>query len=180
MADFSLFEPLLLKQEGFYSNKPNDSGGETWEGIARNDYPNSLIWPIVDSYKGRPDFPHILRSDTKLQALVDNFYKLEFWSKMMGDQIQNQSIANYIGDWGVNAGLSVPIKHAQTILGIASDGKIGPNTLNAINSANGADFFSKLVQARVDFYHAVVAAHPNYQEFLSDWLERAHSFQYKA
>ena len=180
MANYKVFEPILLKQEGFYAKKKNDSGGETWEGIARNYYPNWPGWAIIDSYKSNPDFPHVLRSDVKLQALVDTFYETYFWDELEGDNIQNQSVANFLGDWGVNAGLSIPIKHAQLLIGVTSDGKMGPHTLSALNAATNADFFSKLQQARIVFYEAVVQAHPEDKEFMSDWIERTKSFTFQA
>jgi len=179
MASYQLFEPILLKQEGFYAKKKNDSGGETWEGIARNKYPDWAGWAIVDSYKNNSDFPHVLRSDTALQVLVDHFYEVTFWNELEGDQIQNQSVANFMGDWGVNAGLSIPIKHAQLLIGVASDGKMGPLTLAALNAQDNAEFFSKLQQSRLVFYDAVVAAHPEDEEFMSDWITRTKSFTYK-
>ena len=184
-----VFEPLLIKQEGYYCNVEGDSGGETWEGIARNDYPDWKGWALIDAHKdklpsndrkGWQIFSTFLRTLAELQPLVDEFYKTDFWNAFSGDQINNQSIANYIGDWGVNAGLSVPVKHVQEILGISVDGKVGPNTIQAINSPNGQDLFNKLIQARIDFYEAVVKAHPNDQQFLSNWLSRAKAFTYTA
>ena len=179
MANFQIFWPILLNDEGFYANKPGDTGGETWEGISRNNYPNWVGWSIVDSHKGRPDFPHCLRADTTLQALVITFYENHFWEEMQGDAINNQSIANMIGDWGVNAGLSVPVKHTQIILGVDVVGVLGPKTLAAINGANQQDFFNKLKAARIQFYHDVVAAHTNDSQFLGDWLQRTNSITFQ-
>lgn len=178
MADFKLSEPGILKQEGGYSNKPNDSGGETWEGISRNNYPKCKIWPIVDSYKNQATFPGCLRKDAALQALVDAFYKFSEWDTLMGDQINNQSIANFMVDWEVNAGAGAPVKHAQEILGVTVDGGMGPHTLAAINAADGPGFFAKMQAARFQFYHDVVAAHPEDREFLENWLSRNASFHY--
>jgi lysozyme family protein len=178
MANFSIFFPILLKQEGYYANKPGDSGGETWEGIARNYYPAWSGWAIVDSYKSQPNFPTSLRADQNLANSVYAFYKSSQWDPLKGDSITNQSIANYIADWGVNAGLSTPVKHAQQIVGTTVDGKMGPATLAAINSADGATFFAALKAARIQFYHDVVTAHPEDRQFLSDWLARANYFTY--
>ncbi len=179
MANFSIFFPILLKQEGYYANKPGDSGGETWEGISRNNYPAWSGWPIVDSYKARPDFPTILRSDSTLQSKVLTFYKSSQWDTIQGDNINNQSIANYLADWGVNAGISVPVKHVQQIVGTFVDGKMGPATIAAINAANGPQLFTALQASRIAFYHAVVTAHPQDAQFLSDWLARANYFTYQ-
>jgi lysozyme family protein len=180
MANFALFFPILLENEGYYSNVQGDTGGETWEGISRNNFPNWKGWEVIDSYKENENFPHILRSDNNLQQLVESFYKPEFWDIIKGDEILNQSLANFIADFGVNSGISIPIKHVQQILGVDVDGKIGPATLQALNSVSEPDFFNELKQARIKFYHDVVSAHPSDEKFLSNWLERTNSFIYKA
>jgi len=192
MADFKLFEPILLRNEGGWCNKAKDSGGETWEGISRKNYPKWSGWQIVDRIKAEQNFPDhwsrqqvrdldlALHGDAQLSALVDAFYKCEVWDIYQADNIQNQSIANFLVDWGVNAGASVPIKHAQLILGVAVDGKCGPNTIAAINEAPGNALFLRLQEARRQFYQEVVNAHPEDREFLSDWLERNASFKYVA
>jgi len=82
-------------------------------------------------------------------------------------------------DWGVNAGMSIPIKHLQQILGVTVDGKIGPNTLQTLNEANQQSVFNALKASRIQFYHAVIAAHPDYQKFLPEWLERTNEMTFK-
>jgi len=180
MADFNIFFPILMEQEGYYANDPQDSGGETWRGISRKNYPRWEGWPIVDNYKESPVFPKNMRSDKGLEEMVKKFYKVSQWDTLRGDEIANQSIANFIADWAVNAGRSVPVKHAQEILGVQQYGILGQQTLAAINSTDGPDFFKKLKAAREQFYFDVVAAHPQNKKFLSNWLERNASFEYTA
>lgn len=185
MADFLLFFPTLEENEGFYANVHGDSGGETWIGISRNNYPSWSGWAIIDSYKINSGFPStayankVLKADGNLMALVVEFYRNTEWHTIDGDQINNDSIADFIADWCVNAGFTTPIKHLQQILGVDVDGKIGPNTIQAINNADGQTLFNGLQTARIQFYHAVVAAHPSDEQFLEQWLERTNSFQYK-
>ena len=187
MADFTLYWPILLRQEGYYADDSDDAGGETWEGIARNDYPAWSGWAIVDSYRptgGFIDDKHanaLLKPDAVLQAKVIQFYKSSQWDVLEADHISNQSIANFMVDWGVNGGLSTPVKHAQIVLGFPAasiDGKMGPHTLAAINGAPGASFFASMIQERIDFYHAIVAHKPSQQKFLKTWLDRTNSFTY--
>jgi lysozyme family protein len=180
MADFKLYWPLLVQNEGYYANVAGDSGGETYMGVSRVNYPNWQGWEIVDSYKGNPNFPHILRSDNTLTADVQVFYITTFWDVLQGDKINNQSIANFIADWGINAGLTIPVKHTQEILNVNNDGKVGPVTLAAINNADGQSLFTSLQTARIAFYNAVVAAHPSDSQFLADWVSRTNSFSYQA
>lgn len=185
MAIFKLFEPLLLVQEGFYSFVPADSGGETWEGVSRNNYPKWAGWPIVDSYKTNGAFANrqtantLLKADAALQALVDKFYECSEWDTMNADQIANQSIANFLVDWEVNCGEGAPIRHTQMILGISPVViNMGPKTLAGINGNSTSDFFQKLQGARHQYYLDVVKANPIDQKFLANWLDRTASFKF--
>lgn len=189
MADFKLYWPILLRVEGYYANDKDDKGGETWEGIARNEYPAWSGWPIVDSHRpvggfvSREQANELLKPDEILQAKVIQFYKSSQWDVLEGDQINNQSIANFLVDWGVNGGLSVPVKHAQKVLVFPTasiDGKMGPHTLSAINTADGLAFFNNMKQERIDFYHAIVNHNPSQEKFLNTWLTRTNSFIYSA
>lgn len=186
MADFNKFWPILEKQEGLYANAKNDSGGETWKGISRNNYPSWAGWKIVDAKRPKTGFINesqanaFLKGDATLDKLTVEFYKNSQWDPIKMDQIANQSIANFICDWGVNAGLSVPIKKAQKILSLVEDGVVGPKTLAAINGASGQDFFNKMQEARESFYRSIVAAKPSQQVFLKTWLTRNKSFAYSA
>lgn len=185
MADFKLFWPLLSHNEGGYVSKEqaeakHDSGGETYEGISRNNFPAWSGWALIDSYKPQATFPGILRRDHTLQDLVLKFFKTSFWDVLKADQVKNQSIANFLADWGVNAGSSVPVKHAQDVLGVNVDGKVGAATLAAINGADGPDFFTKMQGERKQFYLDVVENHPDDKGELDGWLKRNDSFSYTA
>ena len=186
MAQFSIFFPLLAHNEGGYvspeeAEKKHDSGGETYKGIARAKHPDWKGWGIIDSYKPQATFPRVLDNDHTLQDLILSFYKGEFWDVLSGDAILNQSIANFMADWGANAGPSVPIKHVQKVLGfegIDQDGKMGPKTLAALNVSSNADFFAKLKAERITFYRDVVEAHPEDAGFLDGWIARTNHFVY--
>lgn len=194
MANFKLFEPILFNQEGLYANDPADSGGETWRGISRNNYPAWAGWAIVDKIKASwPTDPQnqaqvrqlnaelLIQPD--LAALVDKFYKCDEWDTILGDQIENQSVANFLADWEVNAGETAAVQHAQRLLRVNPDGKMGADTLGALNkmvSIMGAGFFSDLQQARIDFYMDIVKAHPAKQKFLNTWVRRTNSFKFAA
>jgi lysozyme family protein len=192
MANFLLFFPTIEENEGFYADVPGDTGGETWIGISRNNYPSWSGFAIIDSHKINGVFPgvtyrdrvayanKVLKADPKLMALVVEFYENTEWHTVEGDQIISDSVADFLGDWCVNAGFVTPIKHLQQIVNVDDDGKFGPGTLAAVNAANPETVFNALKQARIQFYHAVVAAHPSDQQFLQQWLERTNSFKFKS
>lgn len=181
MANIKLFEPYIIRNEGYYSNDPDDTGGETWEGISRNNFPKWGGWLIIDAYKAHSNFPSVLKGLSDLQQLVDNFYKFSEWDVLKADQINNQSIANFLVDWEINGGLGSPCEHAQAILGIKPVyPNMGPKTLAGINTNSNQDFFNKLQAARKQFYLDVVKAHPSDQKFLQGWLNRTASFSFVA
>lgn len=175
-----------MRQEGKYSNDPDDSGGETWEGISRKNYPALQIWKIVDSYKtngkflSNKDANAKLSGDSNLQSLVDNFYYCNEWVAMRADSIPNQSIANFLVDWEVNGGIGAPVRHLQEILGVTVDGKIGSATIIALDDADAETVFYKLQAARKQFYIDVVAKHSEDKKFLSNWLDRNSSFKFSS
>lgn len=176
MANFGLFWPRLVQNEGYYAHKPRDSGGETFMGISRNNFPNWSGWQIVDAMRSTPNFPDCLKQSSSLKEKVIEFYKPTFWDAIYGDDITSQVIAEFIADWAINAGVSVPVKHLQEIVGVTVDGKMGAITLGALNNADQRALFDSLRDARLNFYNEVVAEHPNDKEFLDSWIGRTESF----
>lgn len=167
MADFSRAQPYILKGEGGYVDDPHDSGGETYRGITRKNFPNWNGWDTVDAYKplnrGEIINSHILDSS------VNEFYKVHFWDNMRGDGIDSQKVANYLYDWYVNAGRNA-IKELQRVLKVEVDGICGPGTLKAINAADDT-LLMRLHNARVDFYERIATG--KNAKFLKGWLNRA-------
>src|SRR5665647_3694142 len=134
MAEFTAAFPLVIANEGGYVNDPDDPGGETYKGIARKKQPEWIGWTIVDLMKKQAHFPASLDSIMDLQAEIVRFYKVIFWNKVGGDQINDQDIANSIFDFAINTGVSTSVGLAQTVVGSKCDGVIGPQTIQAINS----------------------------------------------
>jgi lysozyme family protein len=133
MADYLIAYGKTAKFEGGYANDPDDRGGETWRGVARKMHPDWAGWKIVDSYKRKPGFPDTLRFDVPLHDLVLQFYNYQFWKKLRGDEITDQSIANTIFDFAVNAGVGTAVKHAQSVAGLPETGIMDQATIDKIN-----------------------------------------------
>ena len=167
MADFSKAQPYILKGEGGYVHDKHDTGGETYRGISRNNFPNWSGWEIVDAHKplNRGEFinSHILDS------MVNEFYKVHFWDNMKGDGITDEKVAGYLYDWYVNAGRNA-IKELQKILKVDVDGIVGPGTQKAINAADNT-LITMLHNARLDYYKRI--AKGDNEKFLKGWLNRA-------
>lgn len=134
MAKFDEAYQRTLKFEGGWVNDDADSGKETYKGISRVANPNWSGWKIVDSYKKKSNFPKNLDSDTKLQSLVKELYKTNYWDKVWGDKITNQKVANDLYDTGVNMGVAVSIKLSERQFNMKETGKMSNELLNKLNS----------------------------------------------
>lgn len=160
MADFSTAIGKTLLWEGGYSNNPNDSGGETYEGISRKNWPNWSGWHYVDA----GNF-----SDPGLQGAVVSFYRQNFWQY---DGINDQDVANKTFDLSVNVGKVHGVKILQQAAGVTTDGVYGPNTEAAVN-AHPIGSLTPVIRISAENYHkAIVATHPQDAIFLAGWLRR--------
>lgn len=158
MADFNLYYPKLKVYEGGYASAAfaasiNDSGGETYRGIARNYNPTWAGWDIIDEYKKAHGLPKYNSSipDARLDALAKTHSKTDYWDKLRLDSVKNQSVAEAIGDFGFNSGLKTAAKAAQRVLGLKDDGVIGTETVEAINKANQEKLFNDIQNYRKKF-----------------------------
>lgn len=134
MANFEEAYKRTCKFEGGWVNKDGDSGKETYKGISRVANPNWPGWSIVDAYKKKSNFPKNLDSDKKLQQLVKDCYKNNYWNPVWGDKIKNQKVANDIYDTAVNMGVAMSIKLSQRQFGFKETGKMSNQLLNKLNS----------------------------------------------
>ncbi|MEI8115647.1 MAG: glycosyl hydrolase 108 family protein [Bacteroidia bacterium] len=173
MADFNKAYRLILANEGGYVNDPQDPGGETYKGIARKKQPDWIGWIIVDAMKKQPNFPISLDSNQNLQTEIQRFYKVVFWDKIGGDQINDQEVAHSIFDFAVNSGVSTSIGLAQQVVGANCDGVIGPKTIQAINSFQPDHFIAAFTVEKCRKYIAICKKRPDSRKYFFGWIDRA-------
>lgn len=172
MANFNQAFQLILRNEGGYVNDPDDQGGETYKGIARKMNSTWDGWMIIDQARGKPNFPDCLEDDIPLQEEIKAFYRINYWDKIKGDQINNQEIAQSIFDFGVNAGNVTSIILAQKVVDASTDGKIGNITLRKINAFNPAHFLAAFALAKIDRYVSIVKNNPTSKKYFYGWVIR--------
>jgi lysozyme family protein len=184
MADFKTAYKITMAHEGGYANNPNDSGGETWKGIARRKHPDWPGWEIVDQWKIKGGFPASLTNAPGLQALVESFYKFKFWDYLRLDQINDQRIANELFDTAVNMGQGVAALFIQRSLNVSNrngkdyadvdiDGNVGSITVNAVNNHPRPEQLLKLLNTLQGAkYIAICEANPSQEIFMNSWLSR--------
>lgn len=166
------YQPAIANTElweGGYSNNPSDSGGETYRGISRRNWPDWSGWSTVDKLHTLGNFPASLDEDPYLQGQVVDFYHSNFWQY---DGVQDQSVANKIFDLAVNVGQHHAVSIVQGAVGTPQDGVYGPATEAAINSTSNGSLLPR-IRASAELYHErIVQTHPEDAQFLKGWLRR--------
>jgi len=149
MANFNTAYNLTDRNEGGYSNKSTDKGGETYRGISRRYWPNWAGWSYIDGLKklaGWPSVADAASSRAALEPMVAQFYKLNFWDSLNLDAFRSQVVANELYDTAVNMGVGVAAGFLQRSLNVmnkngalwpdlAVDRRVGLGTTNAANAA---------------------------------------------
>ena len=163
MANFEQALKKTLEHEGGYVNDPDDSGGETYKGIARRFNPDWIGWAYVD----KRDF-----KNPNLDKLVSDFYYIRFWEPLNIDGLINQEIATSIFDFAVNAGVKTSAILAQKAADVEADGEIGVNSINAINSMDAELFLSNFALAKIVRYVAICKKNPKNKKYFFGWVCR--------
>ena len=177
MANIDEALPQLYRNEGGYSKVPGDSGGETYRGISRNNWGSWRGWALVDAAKPLKDEQII--DNPELNILVRDFYKDNFWDTNNLEEIKAQSVANKIMDMAVNMGSYRAGMILQQALmydfrcQINIDGKIGRETIAAVNKQGAGYLLTALRRRSVEFYEGVAERKPETKKFLNGWLKRA-------
>lgn len=173
MAHFESAFAKTLFHEGGYVNDPDDLGGETFKGIARNMHPTWTGWTIIDHCKELPNFPDIMEELPEMNSEVEKFYYTHFWQKIKGDAIQNQSVAESVFDFCVNSGVKTGVSIAQKVLEVNSDGIVGPVTLKNINNYNPELFLASFTLAKIARYVHLVKIRSENRKFFFGWIRRS-------
>lgn len=172
MADFKTAIEVTLKAEGGYVNDPDDPGGETYKGIARKRNSKWPGWIDIDLLKSKNNFPKNLDTDTALQTKVYALYEMNYWDKVLGDDIEDQDIAESIFDFAVNAGPRTSAKLAQIAVGAKADGVIGPNTIAMLNADDKRAFLATFALAKIGRYVNICENRKESRKYFFGWVRR--------
>lgn len=155
MSDFKPALTATLINEGFPGYNTDNNKAEVCVGINRAYWPKWSGWVIVDGYKAqglnRKQVNAGLAKDARLRPLVESFYQHNFWTPYI-QKIVSQDVANWVFDKGVQAGIGQATKLLQRAAGVTDDGKFGPATLKAVNSADPQALLAACKQQAVAFY----------------------------
>jgi lysozyme family protein len=161
MSFETAYDKMIIDEGGYILHTiPGDAGGTTYAGIARNKNPQWEGWTFIDN------------KETPPTELVREFYKVNFWDRIKGDEL-NPAIAQSIFNFGVNAGVSVAVKLAQIVAKTAPDGVIGAKTISALNGMSEEMFVAHYALAKIARYRDIVQRDRTQIKFMLGWLNRA-------
>ena len=151
----------LMEIEGYYSDDPDDAGGETKYGISKRAYPDV-------------DIKNLTYDDAK------KIYKRDYWNRLQCDAFEDDVIAWELFDFGVNAGVRKSariLQEALNLIGYSTpvDYLIGPLTIARTNAA--CHRYSKALIAAVKgfqfmHYYGLVLRNEKQRKFIRGWLAR--------
>lgn len=175
MADFKLYLPKEFKAEGtVFENDPDDTGGATKYGITLDDVHEYGLDANTD---GKIDWADV--RDMTVDDAAKVLKKL-YWDYFKADTINNQSVAEFFVDGGLNMGRILIGKYVQSSLGVTVDGMIGDKTVAAINNhPNIQSTFQQVYDKRKKRYYDIVAAKPSQNKFINGWMNRLNLISFK-
>ena len=150
----------VLQHEGGYSDHPRDPGGRTMLGVTQR------VW---EAWTNRPANESDMRALTREK--VAPLYRKNYWEAVEADKLP-PGLALCVFDFGVNAGPGRAVRLLQRMVGVAQDGKVGPQTLAAVTGfvhTNGQAGAVRFYQdMRRDYYRSL----SNFPTFGRGWLRR--------
>ncbi|MDE1906858.1 MAG: hypothetical protein KGH75_10470 [Rhodospirillales bacterium] len=150
MADFAPAFVALLGAEGGYSNDSRDPGQETMWGVT------ARVARLYGYQGAMRDMP---RSTAALIA------KRAYWDKLQCD-LYPQAVAYSLFGALYNGGK--PVLWAQQACGIPADGRLGPQTIEALKAVNPDRFV-----ARFEAMHMLYLTQlPGWSAFGKGWARR--------
>lgn len=191
MAYFTSAAQRVLSLEGGYQDNPRDKGNYICRsgGWVMGAYPfrcadgslpklvgtkYGIAAPTLSDYLNRPATAADMKKLTK--ATATDIYRANYWTRIKGDLIDDQSVAELIFDAAINHGNSAAIRLTQQVLKVPVDSIMGGQTLNALNAADPATFYRDYKDARISLYNSIVANDPSQRTFYQGWINRLDDF----
>lgn len=155
----------ILRREAGFVLHPNDKGKATKFGITQD---------TLSFFRGRPVTVEDVRELT-----VDEAYRIytEMYIKWPGfDKLPDSILKEHLIDFGVHSGPAVAIKKLQTVLGMDTDGVLGPLTINALSTKDPIELNRKLLTERLRMIFRIIKRDPKQATFGPGWCERLLEF----
>lgn len=160
-SDEDIIEMILAHEGGVYTNHPADKGGPTKWGITQK---------VLSQWLGRPASIDDVKSLTReIAGMIYLDRYIRPFDLLVGPLRPN------VIDMGVNAGVGRASRLLQQCVGVAVDGKVGPQTVAA--TALRPDWSDLYTGFRLAFYEDLIVTNPTQMVFRRGWRNRALSFK---
>jgi lysozyme family protein len=160
-ANFPIALAFTLQSEGGWTDRPDDNGGPTNQGVTLATYRDALGQPNLTADD--------LRAMTDEQR--DRIYLMGYWQTIRGDDLPS-GVDLAVFDFAVNAGPGTAAKLLQHVVGTTEDGVIGPLTIRAASAPNLQQTITLICGNRIVYYESL-----GKPEFLQGWINRANACQ---
>ncbi|MCV6596019.1 MAG: glycoside hydrolase family 108 protein [Mangrovicoccus sp.] len=134
---------IILGHEGGYVDHPKDPGGATNLGITHI---------TLAEWRGNPVSKADMR--TLKRAEAEEIYRARYWNALNCDHLP-AGVDLVVFDFGVNAGPARAARLLQRILGVSTDGQIGPQTIAAAGQADAQMVISAFSDGRMQHYRGL-------------------------
>lgn len=131
----------LIKHEGEYSNDRNDRGNWTSGVIGQGELRGTKFGISAAAY------PHLNIKELKLDQ-AQAIYLSDYWIVAGCDRVPPE-VAFDLFDTAVNSGPKAAARLLQAAIGVATDGVIGPKTLEVLLTFAPARFLARFNGARL-------------------------------
>lgn len=156
-VEAGLISTKQQRQAVGYVNDPNDHGGETKFGIAKNANPDLNIATL-----------------TWVQA--NTVYFNRYWIPAQCDKLPGRYAALHF-DIAVNHGVKRANLFLQHALGVTADGSIGPVTLSKVLTVDVFDLITNVSNIRKQFYLDLVVNDPSQAKYKDGWIRRCNEVE---
>lgn len=176
MANFSIAYKLTANIESGYTI---DNGGPTYKGISFKAWSTDPLAKkiAVMVQAAKPRRGQIINNPA-LDEMIISFYKINYWDKIKGDLVNNQTLANFIYDFYVNSGSALII--INKAVAPRAGAAINENTLKILNE-RPAFCYDAIKAARKNLYHRLAKKSPVFKTngTFNGWVARLNSFPSK-
>lgn len=163
--NFTAILDEIIRREGGFINHPSDTGGPTKYGITQR---------TLSQYRGVPASVDDVRNLTEDEARA--IYTDRYIARPGFNRILNASLMGLIVDCGINHGRKRASKWLQKAVGVTQDGVLGPISIAAINDADGATLYRKVLAHRCRFFGRIITRDPSQAVFAAGWNARVAEF----
>ncbi|MDI1233182.1 MAG: glycosyl hydrolase 108 family protein [bacterium] len=202
MADFLPIYNSTLKKEGGYQADPSDSANYCYSYIKGKRTRGALIGTnkgisatALQVYLKR--CPTVAEIKAITPELAYKIFKANYWDKIQGSLIKDQSVAQMIFQMRIGSGNLVHCRQAINLLCLQVFKKkliyesgmnmqvpanwqyeFIPSSINVINSLPAEKLFNTLKTAHSAYYDKIIKNDPKLEKFETGWKNRLASIEY--